>query len=78
MAHHEMNTLMTTPEMIWELVAKPIRIAAASVGNALVAMAENSSQMQAARRIAEMSDEELAALGVTRAEAVQRALGRYV
>ncbi len=78
MAHHEMNTLMSTPEMVWELITTPLRKAAAAIGHTLEHWAEASSYMQAAQRVANMSDEELKALGVTRAEAIQQALGRYV
>ena len=78
MAHHEMNTLMTTPEMIWELVAKPVRKVSAAIVRTMEVWAESSSYMKAAQRVAEMSDDDLKALGVTRAEAIQQALGRYV
>lgn len=77
MAHHDMNRMMSTREMVWELVSLPLRKA----GARLVSFFENSaaaqSRLEAARKVAEMSDEDLARLGITRAQAIQAALGRF-
>lgn len=78
MAHHDMNTMMSTTEMVGELVMRTLRNFGASVGRTIEQMAETSSYMKAAQKIADMTDEELAAKGMTRTEAIQRALGRYV
>ncbi|WPY96145.1 DUF1127 domain-containing protein (plasmid) [Limimaricola variabilis] len=50
----------------------------AAIGRGLVALAEAGPRMQQVRRLNEMSDEDLAALGTTRAEMVRRIFGGSV
>ncbi len=77
MAHHDMNTMMSTPEMVWELIAKPFR----RLGTALAKFVENNalakSRMEAALDVAQMTDEELEERGMSRAYAIQVALRRF-
>ncbi|GAD57636.1 DUF1127 domain-containing protein [Limimaricola cinnabarinus] len=47
----------------------------AAIGRGLVAIAEAGPRMQQVRRLNEMSDDDLAALGVTRAEMVRKIFG---
>lgn len=77
MAHHEMNTLMSTPEMVLELAAKPFRILGSTLGRWFENNALASGRMEAANKIAQMSDEELEELGMSRAFAVQVALRSF-
>ena len=46
----------------------------ARVWNAIVQMGENSSRAQTVKRLNAVSDEQLASMGITRAQLVQRAL----
>ena len=85
MAHHEMNTMMTAPQMVWELVGNTTSMAGRtarktgqSLMNGMEKMAQASRYYKAAQRIAEMSDDELEAKGTTRAEVIQRAFGGFV
>lgn len=78
MAQPEMNTMMSTPAMVWALVTKPFRL----VGGALIGAAayweQNSQRAKALQEVAEMTDEELADLGLSRHQAVQRAVGYMI
>ncbi|MGR3497508.1 MAG: hypothetical protein ACU0E9_01215 [Limimaricola soesokkakensis] len=47
----------------------------AYIGRGLVAIAEAGPRMQQVRRLNDMSDEDLAALGTTRAEMVRKIFG---
>ena len=77
MAHHDMNRMMSTREMVWELLALPFR----TIGAGIVGVFQNAfsaeSRLEAARKVAEMTDEELSKRGMTRAQAIQAALGRF-
>lgn len=46
----------------------------ARIWNAIVQMGENSSRAQTVKRLNAVSDEQLASMGITRAQLVQRAL----
>ena len=60
------NTLISNREMLLELASKPFR----AIGSAIHWLAENNARMQAVNAISSMTDAELAAKGLTRAEAV--------
>lgn len=60
------NTLISNREMLLELISVAFR----PFATAFHAMAANSTQMQALERIAAVSDAELQAKGLTRAQAV--------
>lgn len=60
------NTLITNREMFLELASVPFRPIAALLHK----LAENNSRMQALEAIAAVSDKELQARGLTRADAV--------
>ena len=60
------NTLITNREMLLELASLPFRAVAALLHK----LAENNSRMQALAAIAAVSDQELQAKGLTRADAV--------
>lgn len=77
MAHHDMNTLMSTPEMVLELVAKPFRTLGVTLERWFENNALASARMKAANEVAQMSDEELNDLGMSRAYAVQVALRSF-
>ncbi|MGR3464426.1 MULTISPECIES: DUF1127 domain-containing protein [Rhodobacterales] len=47
----------------------------AAIGRGLVALAETGPRMKQVRRLNEMSDEDLEALGTTRAEMVRKIFG---
>ncbi len=66
MAFHSDNTLISNREMFIELALAPFR----AIGRVLVSLAENNSRTQALQAIAAISDEELAAKGLTRADAI--------
>lgn len=55
------------------VVARPF----VAFGNFMVRLSEASSMAQAANKILELSDEDLAAQGLTRNEAVQRVFAKY-
>lgn len=74
MAHQEMNTQMATSEMVWELFAKPARNVLHALDKWMVNTAMASSRMKAAQEVAQMSDEELDDLGMSRTYAMQVAL----
>jgi len=77
MAHHDMNTMMSTPEMIWELGKQTFRKAGSAFGRFIENNAYAKARMAAAVKVAQMSDEELEAKGMSRAFAIQVALGRF-
>ena len=60
------NTLISNRELIVELLTTPFR----ALGNLFIKMAENNSRVTALNALNAMSDAELAAKGLTRAEAV--------
>lgn len=60
------NTLISNRELVLELLATPFR----ALGNLIIKMAENNSRVIALNALNAMTDEELAAKGLTRAEAV--------
>lgn len=78
MAHHDMNTLMSTPEMMVELVKTTFRAAGAAIVKFFVTNSMASDRMQAAQKVAQMTDEELEELGMSRAFAMQVALRSFV
>ena len=63
------NTLISNREMLLELVAIPLR----AVGSALSGLATSTARSQTLRELAAMSDEELKARGLSRAEVVSMA-----
>lgn len=72
MALHPDNTLITNREMLVEVVMTPLR----AIGRFMIAVAESNARTQALYAINAMSDAELEAKGLTRAEAVSQAF-RY-
>ena len=74
MAYQADNTLISNREMIGELLVAPFRW----IYGGLMYMAENSYHAQALSRINKLTDEELAARGLTRAEAVREAMNYYL
>ncbi|MEL6642098.1 MAG: DUF1127 domain-containing protein, partial [Pseudomonadota bacterium] len=64
-------------EMIWELVSKPFRRAGEVLARAFEANSLASARMQAAQEVAQMTDEELEDLGMSRAFAIQVALRSF-
>ncbi|WP_411891098.1 DUF1127 domain-containing protein [Yoonia sp. SDW83-1] len=66
MAFQTDNTLISNREMMIELVLTPFR----AIGRWFISLAENNSRTQALRQINNMTDADLAARGLTRAEAV--------
>lgn len=78
MAHHDMNTLMSTPEMIWTLLTKPFRVTFTALEQFFEANSLASSRMEAAQKVAHMTDEELQEMGMSRAFAIQVALRSFV
>lgn len=77
MAHHDMNTLMSTPEMVLALISKPFRRIGATLEHWIENNALAQARMNAANEVARMSDEELEARGVSRAFAIQLALRSF-
>lgn len=53
---------------LWAVLTAPFR----AFGRLLIAMADASDRMEQVRRLQAMSDEDLAALGTTRADEVKR------
>jgi hypothetical protein len=66
MAFHSDNTLISNREMLVELALTPFR----AIGRVLINLAENNSRTQALQAIADISDADLAARGLTRAQAI--------
>lgn len=66
MAIHSDNTLISNREVLVELALKPFQ----AIGQLLTRLAENNSRTQALAAIAAIPDTELAARGMTRAEAI--------
>ena len=60
------NTMITTREMMVELVLAPFR----AFGHLIESLAESNARVQSLRAISEMSDAELEAKGYTRADYV--------
>lgn len=69
MAFQSNNTLISTRELIVELALTPFR----ALGRGMVYLTENNSRAQTLRALAAISDEQLAARGLTRAEVVAMA-----
>lgn len=70
MALQSDNTLITNREMLTELVLAPFY----ALARGIEYYAENNATTKALRAVGQMSDEELAAKGLTRAEAVRMVL----
>jgi hypothetical protein len=66
--------IISTREIFVELLATPFR----AFGNAMIAMVERNPRAIAIARLNEISDEELAAKGLTRADAVRQILGVHL
>jgi uncharacterized protein YjiS (DUF1127 family) len=56
-------------------IARTLIAPFAAIGRFMVLIAESGPRMQQVRRLNEMSDEDLKALGTTRAEMVQKIFG---
>jgi uncharacterized protein YjiS (DUF1127 family) len=69
MAFQSDNTLISTSEMIVELALTPLR----ALGRGLAYLTEHNSRAQTLRALAAISDDQLAARGLTRAEVVSMA-----
>mgnify|MGYP001800451454 CR=1 FL=1 len=63
------NTLITTREMLIELVTKPLLV----IENALAALGTSHARAQALKAVAAIPESKLQANGMTRAEAVSMA-----
>jgi len=70
MAYHDMNTMMTTREMVLALMAKPF----IALGEFLSHGSYETSRMGPLASLQKLSDADLAKRGLTRAQAVQLAL----
>ncbi len=70
MARHNMNTMMTTSEMVLALLAVPFQ----RLGEALARHGARSARAQWLAQLNATSDAELAAKGLTRAQAAQMML----
>ncbi len=68
MATRADNTLISDREMLVELVTLPFR----KIGAWLISLAESNSRTAALQAIANLSEEELAAKGMTRAELISQ------
>ena len=66
MAIHTDNTLISNRELLVALALKPFQ----AIGRLLTSLAENNSRTQALAAIAAIPDADLAARGLTRAEAI--------
>lgn len=69
MAFQSDNTLISNREMIVQMALVPL----CALGRGLVYLTENNSRAQTLRALAAVSDEQLAARGLTRAEVVAMA-----
>ncbi|WP_322890182.1 MULTISPECIES: DUF1127 domain-containing protein [unclassified Yoonia] len=69
MAFQTDNTLISTRELIIELALTPLR----ALGRGIVYLTENNSRAKTLRALSAISDEQLAARGLTRAEVVAMA-----
>ena len=69
MAFQTDNTLISTRELIIELALTPLR----ALGRGIVYLTENKSRAKTLRALSAISDEQLAARGLTRAEVVAMA-----
>lgn len=70
MAYHDMNTMMTTREMVLALLAKPF----VALGEYLSLRSYQTARMGSLQALQNLSDDDLAKRGLTRAQAVQLAL----
>ena len=69
MAFHSDNTLISNRELLTELALVPFR----AIGRVMVNLSQNSANAVALRDLASVSDDALAAKGLTRAGIVSRA-----
>ena len=69
MAFQTDNSLISNREMLVELALAPFRL----IGRVFVYMTENNSRAQTLRALSAITDEQLAARGLTRAEVVSMA-----
>jgi uncharacterized protein YjiS (DUF1127 family) len=69
MAFQSDNTLISNREMLGQLALAPFR----AIARAIIFMAESNSRAQTLRALAAMTDDQLAARGLTRAEVVSMA-----
>jgi len=67
------TTTASTPNLL-SLIARPF----IAIGNFLVRISEASAMAQAVDRLAELSDEDLAAKGTTRRAEVEKLFGSYL
>lgn len=65
--------VLSTREMILELIATPFR----ALGAGMMYLTTHNSRAIAVEKISKMTDEDFAAMGTTRVEAIQRVLGRH-
>lgn len=73
MATYNMNSMMTNREMALAVLALPVR----ALGRAWRAITSPSARVHQLDALRDVSDSELAARGMTRAEAVNKVLCRY-
>ena len=73
MAYQADNTLISTREMLTELIAAPFR----SFFDFLIRMAENDPRMLSLQALSRKTDAELAALGRTRQGELSRIMGGH-
>lgn len=69
MAFHSDNTLISNRELLTELALVPFR----AIGRVMVNLSQNSANAVALRDLASVSDDALAAKGLTRAGIVSQA-----
>jgi uncharacterized protein YjiS (DUF1127 family) len=69
MAFRSDNSLISNREMLVELALVPVR----AIGRMFVYLTERNSRTQTLRALSEISDEQLAARGLTRAQVVSMA-----
>lgn len=77
MAFQSDNSLISNTEVLTELgyaLLAPFR----AFGAAMIKMAENNPRVRALNAITEMTDEELAAKGLTRDQAIRNAVPHYM
>ena len=65
--------VISNTETLLELIAAPFR----ALGDLLIRVGENHPRAKAIEELSQISDEQLAAQGLTRVEAVRHVLGTY-
>jgi len=70
MAYNDMNTMMTNREMALALIARPFQL----IGHYLSKQTYQTARMTTLTSLQQLTDADLAARGLTRAQAVQMAL----